>query len=142
MDTNVFISNEQKKFYTNHFDTVDDGVYFSGDFLRTLYKVTLPELKKAGFTESELCLCIDVTNGTMLQGEFASEGLTLNVEDSIALDHTDVKWEIDREAFLKKLHSLSRAQNAVLSMWAKSFWVQNLREGDKDLEAYVAELAA
>jgi hypothetical protein len=143
METNDFITGERKVFYTNHFFETNTGedIVYALDFLPAIYKGTLPELNAVGFTRSELCLCIDVINATMLQGKLAGRELKSNVEDSIVLDHTDEKWEIDTEAFLMRFRSLSMAQIAVLCLWAHAFWVQHTIEGDKDLEAYVAELA-
>lgn len=137
----ISITAGREQFYKNHFDEPEEAIEYCLEFLPAIYEGTLRELKTKGFSRSELCLCIDVVNALWMTGFQAGRELSANVVDSIELEHADTKWGISKDEIIRKLRSLSLTQNAVLCLWAKSFWMQTLHEGNDNLDAYVAQLA-
>ena len=88
--------------------------------------------------KSEFMLVIDSTNGLALWDEESdpvkNQALTvkdqilLNVEDSIAIDHLDEKWEIDAKALLAKMENADESEYKELWKNINDFWKRNDRE--------------
>ena len=107
----------------------------------TIYRKALHELKGV-FSSNELKLIIDVFNSTSLTAQIAGQHLRGNVEDGIALDHLDSKWEVDKEEILKKTRALKLFDCVCLELWANSFWYAQKHQEDKnrDLDEYIKTL--
>ena len=124
------------------------GTYSDLESIRTvvksfeaLYFSCIREDLKDLFSKNELLLMIDVMNGTMLTPGSSGHQISANVEDGIALDRLDEKWEIDKTAIIKKLSGLSLFQKTALELWTKKFWIQTETEGAIDIEAYAEQLS-
>lgn len=74
------------------------------------------------FTEDELWLIKDSMNGTISEPACAIENVWFGVEDSIDLDRLDEKWSVEKAPFMKKLKSLSFAQEVALVEHVEQFW--------------------
>ncbi|MBU1248825.1 MAG: type II toxin-antitoxin system ParD family antitoxin [Proteobacteria bacterium] len=107
-------------------ERTNDGAYGStsgiinaaADRLSLLYKHAMPNL-----SEAEWNLIFDCCNGSVLEpAENAVWGLVLNVEDSIVLDGTDEKWEVDGPALITKLKALDRTGILAIVDKAERFW--------------------
>jgi hypothetical protein len=145
MDAIVSTSENNRKFYANPFSTSKENLLPPADFLRAVCKVTVTELKLVGFTKDELGLCIDALwlddSETILTNKPFGLDFVRDIEEVIAVEHIDETWEIDKEAFLNKLHSLSSLQVAFLSIWAQRPSLVGLPEHTSLVE-YIMDLAA
>lgn len=126
------------KFYKQLFGSTNAGAEFVVNAFHGWYRRTLHDLKGV-FTADELMLMIDRHNGVMLSPDYAGQSLALGVRDSIELDRTDQKWNVDKDEFLAKIEALSLFTRACLEVWAVGFWEQ--KDGKKTLEEYVSDLA-
>ncbi len=94
------------------------------------YFLTLTEIGAVGFTDNEICLMVDVTNGTMISSFALGYSLMLNVEDGIALEGLDKKWSVDKDSLLNKLTGFHRV---VIEILAHNFWYGADGRGGRDL---------
>ena len=133
------ISEASAKWIAENFKTLNAGSTYILEAFPGLYARTIHDLK-GKFSHGELCLMVDVMNGTWLTAGIAGQHLDLNVHDGIDLDHLDQKWGIDGSALNTKLEALSIFQVACLEIWIGAFW-----EGEYDkkgaLEKWVKQLA-
>lgn len=90
-----------------------DRIYYAID--KTLVE------NRIGLTIDEACLIVDASNGT-LYDPWSIGALDGEVADSIALDHTDTKWEIDGKALVAKLQGASYAEKLALVDSAERYW--------------------
>jgi hypothetical protein len=143
MKTNIGprISDSARAFYAETFDNANAGAEYALEMIPILYRVTLARELKGRFTAGELSLILDVSNGLMLTPEIAGQQIVPSVVDSMMLDGTDKKWEVNQQSFSEKLVDLTLGQAAVLEIWAAAFWVQHDRKGAKTLEDWVGVLA-
>ncbi len=118
------IAEQSAKFYSEVFPSLNAGMEYVGDAFPLLYKRTLLSLKNI-FSRAELCLLIDIFNGTFLTPNLAGQHLEIQVEDGIKLEGLDEKWEVDSEKLLGKIQSLKFFERVCLEIWAKGFWNKN-----------------
>lgn len=103
------------------------------EMYQDFYFLTLTEIGAVGFTDNEICLMVDVTNGTMISSFALGYSLMLNVEDGIALEGLDKKWSVDKDSLLNKLKSLSGFHRVVIEVLAHNFWYGADGQGGRDL---------
>jgi hypothetical protein len=94
---------------------------------------------KGRFSHDEICLMIDVMNGTALTPRSAGQHILLNVQDGMKIDHLDQKWRVDGSALIEKLSGMSTPDLMFLEVWIAGFWNQN---GKITLEKYIKPLLA
>lgn len=90
--------------------------------------------------KNEFMLVVDSTNGFALWDEESTpvkehglsvkEQIFANVQDSIAIDHLDEKWEIDTEKFLNKMRGANEDEYKQLWKQIEDFWDKNDRASD------------
>jgi hypothetical protein len=128
------IAEDAAKWYGEQFENTHQGVTYALEAFPVLYRRTLAELK-GRFSRGELMLICDVSNGLILTPMLAGQHLDIQVEDSIALDGTDRKWEIDGKQMIEKINALSAWERACLEIWGRAFWESDAFETDP--EGYV-----
>jgi len=111
---------------------------------KQMWRHSLVSLKGV-FTKSELCLIIDIYNGTMLSAwHYGSDTLAAQVSDSIALDSTAEKWEVSPDQISGKIKNLNPIQALCMEIFANGFWYGKKAQ-EKDipadgLETYINQL--
>lgn len=131
------ISEENAELFAKMFGSLNAaGSYIMAAWLPLMHR-TLHDLKGV-FTADELMLMIDRHNGVMLSPDYAGQSLALGARDSIELDRTDKKWNVDKDEFLAKIEALSVFTRACLEVWAVAFW----EDGSTAAEDYIRWLAA
>ena len=113
-----------------------------------LYQETINLLKQK-FTRGELCMIIDIMNGTYLDPHTLPRVMSANTEDSFDLypGMYEEKWKVEKGVMLEKLKPLNDFQSSCLSIWANDFWYgSNLSpsgggkgEDVLDLDKYIKE---
>jgi len=119
-----------------YFETAEVGARYVLNAFPTLLKTTISNDLKGKFTENEVKLLIDVMNATMLTNDSVGHYLLANVEDGIALDKLDQKWEVHGELLVAKLKTLTLTQLAMLEIWVQGFWNQ----GGNTPDDYIANI--
>lgn len=91
--------------------------------LHRLYTETMNGLKRK-FTNGELCMMIDVSNGMYLDSRSVTFSLKADIEDSFAdmPGEYEQKWNIDKKELLEKLEKLDGWEISCLQIWARDFW--------------------
>ena len=124
-------------FLTDNFKNLNAGSEYLLDAIPSVARVYAGYQLKGVFSADELQLMIDVMNSTMLSPQLAGQHLKVNVEDGIALDHLDKKWEINGNDLISKLGEMSVPEVFFLEIWIQGFWVQS---DDIELEDYIQAL--
>jgi hypothetical protein len=83
------------------------------------------------FSGDEQALVIDALNGVIID-EYV-QAVVGNVEDAIALDGLDGKWEVERAAIIEKVHSLTPLEQVAVVEAAERFWAATARGEDRDV---------
>lgn len=126
------ISEEHAELFSGMFGSLNAaGSYIMAAWLPLMHR-TLHDLKGV-FTADELMLMIDRHNGVMLSPDYAGQSLALGVRDSIELDRTDQKWNVDKDRMLNKIDALPVFTRACLEVWAVAFW----EDGSTAAEDYI-----
>ena len=88
-----------------------------------LYQETINSIKQK-FTRGELCMMIDILNGTYLDPYTIEICLIASVEDSFNLYEGmyEEKWGVKKDEMLEKLQTLNGFHLACLAIWANDFW--------------------
>jgi len=123
--------------YKTSFGSHNAGAEYVLAAFPALYARTIKEAK-AFFSPNEKKLIIDVANGMMLNPAMAGQHIVASCTDSMDLDGTDEKWQIDRVFMVSKLSQLSLFERACLEIWAQAFWEQHGTENAIPLETYTA----
>lgn len=91
------------------------------------------------FSRGELAMCIDVSNALYLDPLSVAESLVVDVSDTFAdmPGEYEEKWDIEKDAFLAKLHALSPFASAMLQIWASAYWYDRPGEDLPDLDTYI-----
>lgn len=131
------INEKSENFLKKNFKNMNAGAEYILDSIQAVSRIYMGHQLKGKFTALELKLMLDVMNGTMLTAQFAGQHLLGNVEDGIALDKLDKKWEIDGDTLIKKIKSLSIPDIFFLEIWIQGFWAQS---SDITLEKHIKEL--
>lgn len=129
------ITDQTAAFLRSTFGSVNaGGEYIAGAF-PALYQRTLRDMRGL-FTRGELSLMIDCHNGTILNPGMAGQHLEIAVRDSMELDGTDAKWQVDRKELMDRIRPLSLFDRACLEIWAVGSW----ESGPGDLGEYLATM--
>lgn len=94
------------------------------------------------FTRGELCMLIDILNGTYLDPHTLPSAIKASAEDSFSLypGQYEEKWDIEKQGILEKLRRLNAFQAACLAIWANDFWYGSEKgAGTLDLDRYIKE---
>lgn len=125
--------------------TKNAGAEFLLEALPQLYRRCMAELH-GKFTGNELALLIDTFNSTMLSPSLLGQQLEFCAEDSMDLDHTHTKWDVDRNDFMSQIITLTLFERACLEIFVKGYWEnQTNGEGIKkpgSLEQWVGRIAS
>jgi len=109
--------------------------------LRVYWEAVEPLLKE--FTQGELCMMLDVMNGTPVTGAVVGWRLLVNVEKAFQKNPGiyQKKWGIeDSAAMIKKLKDLPPVNTIFLEIWANSFGRQVENTDSGDLMGYIAKV--
>lgn len=103
-----------------------------------LYQETM-NLVKQKFTRGELCMMIDIMNGTYLDPYTLPIAIKASVEDSFNLYPSmyEEKWKTTKDEMLEKQKSLNDFQSACLAIWANDFWYSSDLACPGDLDVYI-----
>lgn len=134
------ISESAFDFYTQTFDNSNAGARYVLESFPQIYRATLSREIKGVFSEPELCLMLDAMNATLLTPETAGMTLDANVQDGIALDGLDEKWELAGNEMIEKMEGLSLFQRNVLEIWCRLFWESGEYEKDDGLQNWCKSL--
>jgi hypothetical protein len=134
---NPNISDLSAEFYDNNFRSRNAGCEYALNAFPALYKHTMRRLK-GYFEQSELKLIIDIFNATMLSPGLAGQHIGASVVDSIELDGTDKKWDINGKKLIKKINDLTPFEAACIELWANGFWYAT--DDTPDLDEYLKQL--
>jgi len=116
---NLTINNDA--LYSQVWGAVMPGASYVLESFPSLYQRTLSDMCGT-FSEAELSLILDIHNGTLLTPGMAGQHIGIAVRDSIELDGSDQKWEIDGNALLGKIEAMPIFARACLELWACSYW--------------------
>lgn len=121
MPTRINISVTSDALYKSLSGSVQAGALYVIDAFPTIYQRTLSDMRGV-FSEAELSLILDIHNGTLLTPGIAGQHIGIAVRDSIELDGSDQKWEIDGNTLLGKIEAMPIFARACLELWACSYW--------------------
>lgn len=99
--------------------------------LERLYFLYKRALAKISFTKGEAWLIVDALNGAVFDARSASM-LWASIEDSIKLDGTADKWNVDGPVLVKKLQSLSELECLAVIDAVERFWSSPTRDQTTD----------
>ena len=135
MPTRINISVTSDALYKSLSGSVQAGALYVLDAFPALYQRTLADMRGT-FSEAELSLILDIHNGTLLTPGIAGQHIGIAVRDSIELDGSDSKWEIDGNALLGKIEPLPIFARACLELWAVGYW----EDSDRPVSDYIAPM--
>ena len=121
MPTRINISVSSDALYKSLSGSVQGGALYVLDAFPALYQRTLADMRGI-FSEAELSLILDIHNGTLLTPGIAGQHIGIAVRDSIELDGSDKKWDIDGPALISKVEQLPIFSRACLELWAVGYW--------------------
>jgi hypothetical protein len=81
-------------------------------------------LTQVQLSDGEASLIVDAMNGTLINLQ-AAQLLPAEIEDAIALDSLDRKWEVDGAALVAKLQGMSLLQRMAICDAVERFWVEH-----------------
>lgn len=131
------VSETTEKFLKTNFKSLSGGAEYCLEAMPAVARKFMGLDFKGRLSREELYLIIDVMNGTMLSPQIAGQHIPLNVEDGIALDHLDQKWEVDGPALVEKLKAMSTPELFFLEIWVQGFWQRLGTEDEIKMEDYV-----
>lgn len=98
---------------------VNRGAVINRDLGR-LYEEYHHALHEIELSPEEGCLILDALNGAL---DMRPAYLPAEIADSIALDHTDQKWEVeDGSGLVQRLAAMTRIQQMAIIDMAERFW--------------------
>ena len=103
------------------------------------YDKLLSSELKGIFTEGELSLLLDISNGTMVNADFIigqTSAMIGGIEYSFKVDNLGEKWGVDLESITAKIKSLSPALCAFLQNELNVFW--HTRFGEQTISDFTA----
>lgn len=77
---------------------------------------------KTKFTQQEINLILDATNGVIWEPIESFLWLRHNIEDAIAFDGLDRKWGVEAESLIRKLDECTPLELAALVDATERFW--------------------
>ena len=128
---------EAADWYKTAFGSHNAGAEYILAAVPILYTRTVKDAK-ARFTPSERSLIIDVANGMMRNPGMAGQHIVASCTDSMHLDATDEKRQVDRVFMTQKLNALTLFERACIEIWACAFWEQHDQPDALSLETYIA----
>lgn len=102
--------------------------------LYTLYRIALRQIR---LSLEEAMLIVDALNGTLSTADQARL-LWAGIEDAIAYDKLDEKWNVNGKELVEKLKNLNELQAMAIIDAAERFWAQD-KYREKDMKIGVAE---
>jgi hypothetical protein len=132
------IMEETKIWYGKNFSSAHAGIAWVLESFPHLYRRTMTEIRRIGFTREELIIIIDVYNANPLMPGMPV--IKSKVQDGIALDRLDKKWGIDGDRLVEKVSTLSSFQSACLEIWARGYRYAEINYDPVDLQKYVESL--
>ena len=82
------------------------------------------------FSDNEVALILDVSNGTLFADTVSIRLLYANVEDGIQMDNLDTKWSVDGPALVRKVRELDAAHTTAL-VDAVEVWWERVGNGEQ-----------
>ncbi|MFH0825272.1 MAG: hypothetical protein V2B18_21180 [Pseudomonadota bacterium] len=139
------VSEATEKWLTTNCRNKTSGAEYILDAFPTLYARTLLDLR-GKFSGNEVALLIDAFNGTMLTPQLAGQHVIMSAADSMELDRTDEKWNVEPKDFLARLQALSHFERAVMEIFVRAYW-ESPETGDGlknpgSLEEWVLRIAS
>ncbi|MDK2883320.1 MAG: hypothetical protein PWP58_1656 [Bacillota bacterium] len=98
------------------------------DRLYTLYRRALAQV---GLTTREALLIADALNGILMDVTTVPL-FWAQIQDAIAVEHLDKKWQVDGQALVEKLRGLNEIQALAVIDAAERFWHENPGESPED----------
>lgn len=107
-------------------------------FTDTYYHVraSFAQWIKQKFSENELKLILDADNGLSFSVQLIA-GYLAHLEDAIAIDGLDTKWDVDAKTFLGKIKAMPKHELMMLHEWSHWFWYGKWKE-QPDFNEYVS----
>ena len=130
------IEDQSREFLSTNFSTLNAGAEYVLDGFPMLYNRALHEIKRH-FSDEELSFLVEALKETKLSPQLAGQQFKIFCDDAMTFRNLDDKWQIKRDAFLKKIEDITSFQMACLEIWAKKFWFAKWKKGDKSLREYV-----
>lgn len=140
-----YITPEAEKFFNDLFDQPSEGLSFALEAYPVLYRQGIRALQ-GKFSEPELMLMIDLSNGLILMPQILGQHMIAEVEDGCALERLDEKWSVDKKTLLQKLNGLTLLERSMLEIFCNSFWMHSGPDGEKgsysgeELKKYISVL--
>lgn len=78
--------------------------------------------------ERQWNLIRDALNGILILDQWSPAYVSAEIEDAIALNRLDLKWEVDGPALLARLRALTYPQLVAIVDDAERFWANSTRE--------------
>lgn len=97
--------------------------------LERYYALLVEELATVTLSENEALLICDALNGTLMLPQ-TMRLLWAEIDDSIRLDATDEKWQVDGPALVEKLRRFTSGQTLAVVDAGERWWNRN--EIDED----------
>lgn len=73
------------------------------------------------FSYNEAMLIVDALNGYLFQSEIP-DAVSINILDAMEMDHLHEKWNVDRDAFTKRLRQLSSFEQLAIGDAIEQIW--------------------
>ena len=133
------IEDQSREFLSANFSTLNAGAEYVLDGFPMLYNRAIHELRGL-FSEGELSFLVEALKAPKLSPQLAGQQFKIFCDDAMTFRKLDAKWNINNDAFLKKIEEITSFQIACLEIWAKKFWFAKWKKGDKNLREYVKAL--
>jgi hypothetical protein len=101
--------------------------------LYEMYRLARIQMRDT-FTADELCVFIDVGNGTRWDVSTVRH-IHFAIEDAFLYEHFDQKWEVNKEELINKVLSLSLLEKMAIFDFVERFWAL------QDLSVDIREIA-
>jgi hypothetical protein len=136
------VEQKTKAFYDATFSSMNSGAEYVLEMIPALFRSILSNEVKGKFEKEELLMILDLFKDISLKPDFAGYHLPALAKAAIALDASDIKWDVDSVGFMEKLKSMSVGQIAMLELWTFQFFAQLQEEepSKRTLETWVNQL--
>lgn len=92
------------------------------------------------FSEEEIALILDTTNGTLFAESVSIRLLWANVADAISTDRLDKKWKVDGETLIAKIKGLDPFLTIALIDACERWW-KRIGDGEQPQPEWIEALA-
>ena len=134
------------QFYSETFDTLNQGATWVMEAFPRLYRVCLSEMRGV-FTAGELGMIIDVLNSLITLFSYAGASMSgnhigLSISDTFELypGVYERKWDVVPDVLNNKIASLSNFERTCIELWGASFWERDDYQEDDAIEKHCAAL--